>query len=151
MIMKFFLATSVLLLSLESVGATPLYHCGKFVRTRPCNMEFHPPKNGAVRPQRLSSRRAQFGRAPALFSSQSFELVAQRQGVWRGFVAGTGEVQLYLHILAEDKQEAPRKIGSLKLRGFSHPIRYTFKGPAPKTPRWSWRVVAAPLSNDNIG
>ena len=73
---------------------------------------------------------------------QSFEPAQNKQGVWRGALAGTGTIKLSLQILRNGLVESTRYVGKITLAQTDKGTTFAFKAPIPSGNGWSWKILA---------
>ena len=152
--LSLFLALAILPGSTVLPGLTEamaLFRCGDRIQQRPCDQQLHSYKRNVFSASSSWSprqRKAAREKAPATGSPDSPEVLGvtltkleDGEGVWRGRVAGDGQVALWLHLTTPNQPEEKLYMGSIGLKDSSSSFAY--RAVLPKSSDWDWKITAS--------
>jgi hypothetical protein len=154
MIKSFILAalTCTIIMRSTDVYAAKQYRCAGRVQYRPCDSEAPVYRNNKrslklSRPIPQHPKQSRDLPEPAKIdipvAEEHLEKVSSRDGVWKGKIAGRGEVHLELQIYTDGALHSTRYMGKVVMGKKSTP--FAFKSTLPLLTSWTWRVKAYSL------
>lgn len=115
-----------------------VYRCNGVVQFAPCN----PARSAKLAVPANLNQKENYRAAKII--NPTFSPVANGEGVWRGFVEGTGKVHLLLAISHKGVTQYRRYMGNIMLTAKDRMIPFTFKSLRPKEDHWGWQILAVP-------
>ncbi len=152
---NFVLLLAVTLAFMVGEAAAGTFRCNGKVQFRPCG---HPVADGKlafekvtlprlqikqIRPETVKApERASLSIArPAIIEVKSFERVGKRDGLWRGFVTGKGNVRLNLKFAKSGRIQEERAVGQIYLSRYKT-TTFTVRTALPKGRNLTWHIEA---------
>lgn len=135
----FLLVAVCILFCISSVNAERLTCPDGTVQYTPCTAQ----QNVKItRSKNAIHRRIPGSTTQTSVLGKTFRRISTAQGLWEGFVAGSGTTHLKLVFMKDGSVLETRYIGSVTRKSAERPTKFKFISALPGESDWSWQIVA---------